>query len=160
MRKLHYCYYFQSVCWILLGTRNVEIKDIKLYFCFFQAQTHLHVSWPTFPCTMVYVNINIDCSYNSFSNFCSLYLLMSFWHIGRCVTHGRQQLKWPTLIARFMGPTWGPSEADRTQVGPMLAPWTLLSGQLYICVQECTELMQYPHETFLLLQLCSNHYKI
>ena len=33
-----------------------------------------------------------------------------------------------TLIARFMGPTWGPSGADGTQVGPMLAPWTLLSG--------------------------------
>ena len=33
-----------------------------------------------------------------------------------------------TLIARFMGPTWGPSGADRAQVGPMLAPWTLLSG--------------------------------
>ena len=32
------------------------------------------------------------------------------------------------LIARFMGPTWGPSGAARTQVGPMLAPWTLLSG--------------------------------
>ena len=32
-----------------------------------------------------------------------------------------------TLIARFMGPTCGPSGADRTQVGPMLAPWTLLS---------------------------------
>ena len=32
------------------------------------------------------------------------------------------------LIARFMGPTWGPSGADRTQVGPMLAPWTLLFG--------------------------------
>ena len=31
-------------------------------------------------------------------------------------------------IARFMGPTWSPSGADRTQVGPMLAPWTLLSG--------------------------------
>ena len=27
-----------------------------------------------------------------------------------------------------MGPTWGPSGADRTQVGPILAPWTLLSG--------------------------------
>ena len=26
------------------------------------------------------------------------------------------------LIATFMGPTWGPSGADRTQVGPMLAP--------------------------------------
>ena len=36
-----------------------------------------------------------------------------------------------TLIARFMGPAWGPSEADRTQVGPMLAPWTLLSGKKY-----------------------------
>ena len=33
----------------------------------------------------------------------------------------------PTLIARFMRPTWGPSGADRTQVGPILAPWTLLS---------------------------------
>ena len=32
------------------------------------------------------------------------------------------------LIARFMGPTWGSSGADRTQVGPMLVPWTLLSG--------------------------------
>ena len=29
----------------------------------------------------------------------------------------------PTLIARFMGPTWGPSGTDRTQVGPMLTPW-------------------------------------
>ena len=34
----------------------------------------------------------------------------------------------PTLIARFMGPMSGPSGADRTQVSPMLAPWTLLSG--------------------------------
>ena len=31
-------------------------------------------------------------------------------------------------IARFMGPTWDPPGADRTQVGPMLVPWTLLSG--------------------------------
>ena len=33
-----------------------------------------------------------------------------------------------TLIARFMGPTWGPLAAVRTQVGPMLVIWTLLSG--------------------------------
>ena len=33
-----------------------------------------------------------------------------------------------SLLVKFMGPTWGPSGADRTQVGPMLAPWTLLSG--------------------------------
>ena len=37
--------------------------------------------------------------------------------------------KWlTTLITRFMGPTWGPPGAARTQVGPMLAPWILLSG--------------------------------
>ena len=29
-----------------------------------------------------------------------------------------------------MGPTWGPSGADRTQVGTMLAQWTLLSGDM------------------------------
>ena len=35
-----------------------------------------------------------------------------------------------TLIACVMGPTWGPSGADRTQMGPILAPWTLLSDNL------------------------------
>ena len=31
-----------------------------------------------------------------------------------------------------MGPTWGPSGADRAAMeGPMLAPWTLLSGMYY-----------------------------
>ena len=39
----------------------------------------------------------------------------------------------PTLIARFMGTTWGPPGDDRTQVGPMLAPWTLLSGNTLCC---------------------------
>ena len=37
----------------------------------------------------------------------------------------------PSLIARFMGPTWGPPGADRTQVGPVLAPWILLSGMIW-----------------------------
>ena len=36
-----------------------------------------------------------------------------------------------SLVTRFMGPTWGSSGADRTQVGPMLAPWTLLSEIVY-----------------------------
>ena len=45
--------------------------------------------------------------------------------LGRYIEH-----MW-SLIARFMGPTWGPSGADRTQVGPMLAPWTLLSGMVH-----------------------------
>ena len=32
------------------------------------------------------------------------------------------------MLSGFMGPTWGPPGDDRTQVGPMLAIWTLLSG--------------------------------
>ena len=39
-----------------------------------------------------------------------------------------------TQIARFMGPTWGPPGSCRPQMGPMLAPWTLLSGQGYFTV--------------------------
>ena len=41
---------------------------------------------------------------------------------------GHTELHHDTLRARFMGPTWGQPGADRTQVGPMLATRTLLSG--------------------------------
>ena len=34
----------------------------------------------------------------------------------------------PTQIARFTGPTWGPTGSCRPLMGPMLATWTLLSG--------------------------------
>ena len=47
------------------------------------------------------------------------------------------------LIARFMGPTWGPSGANRTQMGPMLASWTLLSRMAIWCVISCHNL--YKH---------------
>ena len=33
-----------------------------------------------------------------------------------------------TQIAKFMGPTWGPPGSCRPQMGPTLAPWTLLPG--------------------------------
>ena len=35
-----------------------------------------------------------------------------------------------TQIAKFMGPTWGPPGSFRPQMGPMLAPQTLLSGEV------------------------------
>ena len=41
-----------------------------------------------------------------------------------------------TLIAKFLGPKWGPSGADRTQVGPMLVPGTLLSEYIKSAVPE------------------------
>ena len=39
---------------------------------------------------------------------------------------------WPTQIAKFMWPTWGPPESCRPQMGPMLVPWTLLSGNMRV----------------------------
>ena len=36
-----------------------------------------------------------------------------------------------TQITKFMGPTWGPPGTSRRQLGPMLAPWTLLSGTIF-----------------------------
>ena len=39
--------------------------------------------------------------------------------------------KYSCQIARFVGPTWNPPGDDRTQVGPMLAPWPLLSGMFH-----------------------------
>ena len=45
-----------------------------------------------------------------------------------------QTLWQATQITRFMGPTWGPPGSCRPQMGPMLAPWTLLLG--YRCINE------------------------
>ena len=40
----------------------------------------------------------------------------------------KMTVTYPGQIARFMGPTWGPTGSCRTLMGPMLAPWTLISG--------------------------------
>ena len=37
-------------------------------------------------------------------------------------------LKKGSQIAKFMGLTWGSPGSCRPQMGPMLAPWTLLLG--------------------------------
>ena len=55
-------------------------------------------------------------------------IVEKMWHQDDSPTNGCQMT---SLIARIMGPTWGPSGADRSQVGPMLAPWSLLSGMPY-----------------------------
>ena len=42
------------------------------------------------------------------------------------------EIQWRNIkaqISKFMGPTWGPPGSCRPQMGPMLAPWILLSGE-------------------------------
>ena len=53
------------------------------------------------------------------------------WRHGSGSTLAQEWLVYHSQITRFMGPTWGQSGATRTQVGPMLAPWSLLSGPLF-----------------------------
>ena len=56
--------------------------------------------------------------------FCDWFEIMCWM-----IDHTSVKMVVTSLIVRFMGPIWGPSGADRTQVGPMsLIPWTLLSG--------------------------------
>ena len=52
----------------------------------------------------------------------------------------------PAQIKQFMGPTWGPPGSCRPQMGPMLAPWTLLSGKqfTYRYVRESYEWVRSP----------------
>ena len=45
-----------------------------------------------------------------------------------CIININTKLFSTAQIVRFIGSTWGPPGADRTQVGPVLAPWTLPSG--------------------------------
>ena len=59
---------------------------------------------------------------------CSCYCTDSMTGVTTCacnvwVVHNIMRQN-PTLIARFMGPKWGPSGTGRTQMGPILAPWT------------------------------------
>ena len=66
------------------------------------------------------------------------------WHINQKFTNKsyrtvRHMTQWshscPTKIAEFMGPTWGPPGSCRPQMGPMLAPWTLLSGYMWFMLE-------------------------
>ena len=71
--------------------------------------------------------------------------------------NGREQAQ----ITRFMWPTWGPPGADRTQVGPMLAPWTLLSWNSFTrCVPRVvlayTNRIIYQNLRHILLSLLAN----
>ena len=57
------------------------------------------------------------------------------------------------LIARFMGPTWGPSGAGRTQVEPVLAPLTLLYGRSNVQHSHCI-LCRKSHKLYIDLSSC------
>ena len=97
----------------------------------------------------IYMNIpSIDFSQNRSWYHINFLITKTHWEVG--ATHQLshiwtefEQLIEETQIARFMEPTWGPPGSCRPQRGPMLAPWTLLSGKgLYqpLCVGALSQL--------------------
>ena len=55
-----------------------------------------------------------------------------------------------SLIARFMGPTWGPSGADRTQVGPIdLAIWDAYWKYTRLSFQIITTKKRWSHRALI-----------
>ena len=61
------------------------------------------------------------CHLNNGCIFTQIHFIYHIFHISSYWTVVSQ-------IAKFMWPTWGPPGSCRPQMGPMLAPWTLLSG--------------------------------
>ena len=49
-------------------------------------------------------------------------------NFGRKEVADRLQAMCDRGLTKFMGPTWGSAKPYRPQMGPVLAPWTLLSG--------------------------------
>ena len=61
-------------------------------------------------------------------------------------------------VARITWPTWGPPGSCRSQVGPMLGPWTLLSGSFAIWTLE--QSCQWYPVLLMPFALCINMWKI
>ena len=51
-----------------------------------------------------------------------------------CIIPKPLDIVYAPLKIRFMRPIWDPTGADRTQVGPMMAPRTLLSGSVTVAL--------------------------
>ena len=76
-----------------------------------------------------FVNITVCnskmCGFNTksclFIQFNQIFILPNFQQHNRINMCNRPE------IGKFMRPTWGPPGSYRPQMGPMLAPWTLLS---------------------------------
>ena len=88
--------------------------NISLQAILWPHNMQLHNSWLSDCITAIWQN-------------CTVKLFVAVWYLPYdCSDH------LVSHIARFMGPTWGPAGAHRTQVGPMLAPLTFLTG-IWFC---------------------------
>ena len=135
-RLSYMCFYQNGNCFRIFEYKKYDsyragtiLIDI-IYFYTFRSSAGVAVRSVLNKCHFAHIYQRI------FTN--TIETLNTFLHVSLCAN------KWTRItkvfmkscspIARFMEQTWGPSGADRTQVGPMLAPWTLLPGFILACL--------------------------
>ena len=91
-------------------------KLVQVMVCYIMARSHHRNQC----CLIVYKIRNDEPHVKPF------YSYFKYFHSTESVKNAVSGLM--SQIARFMGPTWGPPGSCRPQIGPMVAPWTLLSG--------------------------------
>ena len=120
-----------TICWANITQINIDFLQYRLFQIYGNREHILHSDLMFQLCVTyarLHIWVRINCRISAIgvlSRRCHNPLTWIWWM--PCLYNYLEL----SLIARFMGPTRSPSGADRTQVGPMLALWTLLSGILW-----------------------------
>ena len=119
------CIYFDK--WLLLTRQCCVVKFIR---------TGLSSNWTLLPIFVITVTLlkwtvsySLECAAKRFIHW------QWWWMKGLSIDDLNV-----TLISRLIGSTWDPPGTDRTQLGPVLAPWTLLPRYLVV---RCTSNITY-----------------
>ena len=150
-------YHHNQIWW-----NTISLPIVSYYwFLSYHYLTKLHNTNAPYVCLYVLINYTIT---GSDHGLCCLYYLI-IWTVYEKISTGYvgaifsgiliEDLYWRKSLfkchlpfcfgrnvstsqrARFMGPTSGPPGCCRSQMGPMLAPWTLLSGIFTLCILLC-----------------------
>ena len=127
--RIYTCVHSSSCIWVLLNnTFNINIWNILLVW--------LPLWWKMVNSHWMRNLLSSDCFLiNLLKEYLTLYGSLHYWetHYKLIRSKAFVVFQGPPVraqIAKFMGPTWDPPGSCRPQVGPMLAPWSLLSGRI------------------------------
>ena len=128
------------------ASREGEGRKMNQWLCMYIILTFTYTF--TFTITYLYIYIYIyiyiymDIHLSTYL-YIHIHICVCSWDRGRihCLQILHQQSAQPrwkhslySQIAKFMGPICGPPVSSRPQMGPMLAPWTMLSGLCYVSI--------------------------
>ena len=119
----------------MLAQSNISklfYDDILSKICFLKNHTcvEFHADFRSIICMLMTVISNPDNVSGAHTNAETVAMQCSNLLELKTAVLPLNSARYNTQIARFMGPSWGPPGSCRTQMGPILAPWTLLSGNV------------------------------